>query len=306
VFSVPESYFTIADDTQEPTFYVPLGDVQAALTLPALKSGFDLGPDSNDARLLSFVEKGLGYVRRIHPGDSIPQEILDGTASWAVEERHRMLAESRLMVQLATWLAGKEAEVNDLTDLLKMASDPNIRGRVQEAVSEIAERLGIGRDRKGEVLDRVARLGRELSYVEALRDRFSSVRMIVMKLGQLADLYAADRGVGEEIGRILVLMRKPVGETDTLFAQVDAQTGEILSVLRKFDAQVKFIREARDDLHRRFMLWDDLIARWQDLTVAASPAAETLLRDTYRFMARHFPQSSDWDLQYGKLGKPRK
>jgi hypothetical protein len=35
-----------------------------------------------------------------------------------------------------------------------------------------------------------------------------------------------------------------------------------------------------------------------------SAEAEGLLRDTYRFVARQFPQGSDWQLQFGHLGKP--
>jgi hypothetical protein len=304
VFGVGGSYFAIAEDTGAPTFYVPLGDMKGVLSLPQLIAGFDIKADSTDAALLKIVEKGLAYVRRIHPGDSIPRELLDGSASWSVEDRHRMIAESRLMVQIATWLAGNQAEVRDLADLLRLAADPDIRKRVQAAVSELAQRLGLGEARKGEVLDRVDRLGRELAYIEALRDRFASIRMIAMKLAQLGQAYGPERGIYGEFGRVVTLMKKPLAEYDGLFAEVDARTGDILRVLQTFDAQVQFVRNRRDDLHRRFMPWDELIARWQSLPVEMTAEAEALLRDTYRFVARQFPQSTDWQLQYGHLGKP--
>lgn len=304
VFGVPGSYFAIADDTGLPTFYVPLGDMKGVLGLPQLIAGFDIKPGSTDAALLKIVEKGLAYVRRIHPGDSIPRELLDGSASWSVDERHRMVAESRLMVQIATWLAGDQAEVRDLADLLKLAADPEIRQRVQAAVSKLAAELGVGEARKAEVLDRVDRLARELSYIEALRDRYASVRMIALKLSQLGQAYGPERGIYGEFGRVLTLMKKPLGECEAIFAEVDARSRDILGVLKTFEAQVEYVRNRRDDLHRRFMAWDELIPRWQGLAVEMTAEAETLLRDTYRFVVRQFPQTADWQLQFGNLGKP--
>ncbi len=305
VFGVAGSYFAIADDTQAPTFFVPLGDMQGVLSLPQLVSGFDIKPDSSDAALLRVVGKSLAFVKRIQPGDSIPRELLDGTASWAVADRHRMIAESRLRVQLASWLAGKEADVHDLAELLKLADDPAIRDRVQDAVAELAEKLGIGRARKAEVLERVNRLARELSYIEALRDRFASVKMIGLKLVQLGNIYGPERGFSQEISRVLVLMRRPLGEYEGIFRQIDARTTGILNVFKNYEVLVAAVRQTRDDLHRRFMLWDELIVKWQELPVEMSPAAEALIRATYRLMARHFPQSTDWGLQFGNLGSAK-
>lgn len=305
VFSVAGSYFAIADDTQVPTFYVPLGDVQGVLSLPQLISGFDIKPGSADATVLRIVEKALAYVQRIHPGDSIPSELLDGTASWAVDDRHRVVAESRLRVQLVTWLAGKEAEVHDLTEILHLAEQPAIRGRVQEAAAAVAERLGFGRARKTEILDRLDSLARELSYIEALRDRLAAIRTAALKLAQLGDIYRAERGLAQEIGRVVILIRKPIGEYEAQFRLIDAQTAGILDLLREYQIRLGAIRHTRDDLHRRFMIWDDVIPRWQGLAVEMGPAAETLMRATYRLIVRNFPQDTTWPLQFGHLGKTR-
>ncbi|HEX9465344.1 MAG TPA: hypothetical protein VGB82_22295 [Alphaproteobacteria bacterium] len=301
VFSVQGSYFALADDTREPTFFVPLGDMQGVLSLPQLASGFDIKADSPDAALLDVVAKGLAYVKRIQPGDSIPSELLDGTASWSVDDKHRMIAESRLRVQLASWLAGREADVHDLGELLKVANDPAIRERVQEAVAELAERLGLGRAGKAEVLDRVNRLVRELSYIEALRDRFASIKMVGMKLVQFGGAYGSERGFAQEIARVITLIRKPLGEYEGLFRQLDARTSGILEVFRTYDAQVTSIREARDDLHRRFMIWDELVVQWQNQVIEVSGPAETLIRATYRLVVRHFPQATEWQLQLGNI-----
>jgi hypothetical protein len=303
VFSVEGSYFAVDANSGSATFYVPLGDIHGVLSLAQLMNGFNLA-GTKDADLLQLVERGLQFVRRIHPGDSIPSEILDGSASWSVDDRHRMIAESRLRVLLGTWIAGKEAQVRDVSELLKMANDPDIRDKMQEAVTAIAEKLGLGRERRVEVLDRVDKLGRELSYIEALRDRFAAVKMIVMKLGQLQALYGPERGFAEEVKRVLVLMRKPISDFDRMFTEVDGQTSEIVSVLANFESQVRFIRETRDALHGRFMPWDELITRWQEQPVEIGTPTEGLLRATYRFMARHFSQDETWNLQFGQTAKP--
>lgn len=301
VFSVPGSYFAIAEDTLQPTFYVPLGDMRGVLSLPQLVSGFDIKPDSPDAALLRTVEKSLAYVKRIHPGDSIPRELLDGTASWAVDEKHRVIAESRLRIQLASWLAGKETAVESSADILKLGNDPAIRDRVHDAAAALAERLRLG---QAEVLFRVERLARELAYIEALRDRFASIKMIGLKLVQLGNAYGSERSFSHDIARVVTLMKKPLGEYDGLFRQLDTQTSGIVDILRDHDAQVAAIRHSRDEIHRRFMLWDDLIPQWQALPVEISSAAEALVRLTYRLVVRHFPQEMGWDLQFGG-GGPR-
>lgn len=65
-----------------------------------------------------------------------------------------------------------------------------------------------------------------------------------------------------EIFRMQVLIRAPLADFDSMFTQADAQTGEILAVLRNIGAQTKFIREMRDELHHRLMLWDEMITPW--------------------------------------------
>ena len=301
VFSIPRAYFALAQDTHDPTYYVPLGDIQGVLSLPQLVSGFDIAPSSSDARLLEVVEKGLAYVKRIQPGDSIPRELLDGTASWAVEDKDRMLAESCMRVQLVTWLAGKEVGSTDSAEILKLANDPAIRDRVQEAAGELAQRLGLGASRATEVLFRNERLVREMSYIEALRDRFASIKMVGMKLIQLGSAYGSERGFSQDISRVVTLMKKPLGEYDGLFRKLDARTAKILEMVRDPDACIEAIRAARDDIHKRFMLWDDLIPQWQALPVEIGSAAETLVRTTYRLVVRHFPQEQGWDRTFGSL-----
>jgi hypothetical protein len=294
VFNVQGSYFAFTADGVEPAFYVRMGEYRAALQLAALRHEFGIVPDSDDGKLLSIVEKSLRYVKEIRPGDSIPRELLDGTASWSVEEKHRVIARSRLAVQMASWLTGKESVIADEYELARLVNDPETKDRMQKATAEIAQKLGIGAARKQEVVDRVDDLGRELAYIEALRDRYGLVRAMTAKVHQLAKLYRSDRGVVQDISRVQSLLLRPNSDFENFFGQVDGATCEILPLLRKFDAQVTFIRDVRDQLHTRLLVWDELLKKWGHFDAVRGGEAEAALKDIYRFLAHNFPQRQDW------------
>ena len=296
LFAVEGCYFAPINNNTEVAFHLPLGDLKGSIALPVLRAELKLTDDSTDARLLDIVEKSLRYVKEIRPNDSIPHELLDGSASWSVEEKHRITAHNRLTVQLVSWLTGGESVVVNVGQLEQLADDPTTKQRVQEAFIKIAERLGIGAARKHEVVSSIDTLARELSYVEALRDRYATVQAIAERLNVLQNLYKRDASIRNDIFRMQALIRTPIGNFDVVFAQVDAHTGEILSVLRNIPAQIKYIRDVRDELHHRLMLWDQIIESWSAVTVERSLEIEALLKETYRFLARNFALASDWPL----------
>jgi hypothetical protein len=294
IFGLDGGYFSMTRDSQEPVFHVMLGELRVALPLPTLRAEFKIPADSPDGKLLEIVEKSLRFVKEICPNDEIPRELLDGSASWAVEERHRLIAQSRLAMQVCTWMSEEETVISDLDQLQQLADDPVTKQRVQSAVGEIAERLGVGRDRKRLVMDKIDRFARELAYIEALRERGVCVKRVIAMLNKLMKIYRADKSVVEDIVRVLQLLRPPAADFDTSFELIDAQTGQILGILQKFNAQVQFVREMRNDLHQRLMMWDELHAKWDGLSAARSPEAEALIRESYRFAAYHFPQARSW------------
>lgn len=96
VFSAPNAHFKLDEQTGEPVFAVDLGDLKAMLGFDTLRKSFAIAPASPDDRLLEAVVRALRYVRRIRPGDAIPAELLDGSASWKVEAHHAARAKARL------------------------------------------------------------------------------------------------------------------------------------------------------------------------------------------------------------------
>ncbi|CAK0773131.1 hypothetical protein WCLP8_4980003 [uncultured Gammaproteobacteria bacterium] len=244
--------------------------------------------------MLRIVESSLKFVKVIRPGESIPRELLDGSASWSVEDRHRAIARGRLAFQITSWITGNEIVISDLAQLEQIVEDPKTKERVLEAFAVLAERLGLPPERKQEVADRIDAFGHELSYIEALRERYGMVKNILAKIGDLQRIYRSDRSVVEEIVQMRKLFAKPIAQFENVFLQVDGQTGEILALLKKYDAQVGFTRKMRDNLHTTLMDWDDMITKWEALEVGRSGEAESLLKATYRFLAQRFLNTTVW------------
>lgn len=293
VFSVDGAYFALAQDGK-PALFVRLGELRAAVSFPSLRSEFAIGDDSSDGRLLTLVEQALNYVRQIRPGDSIPSELLNGAASWSVDERHQLIARGRLAAQLAAWLGGGEAAKLDAEQVIEVAGDDDIKQRVQKAFDELAEKLGIGRERRQEVVDKIDAFAGELAYIEGLRDRYGEVQGIARKCRELGGFYKRDRTVVENLIRIRALMQTPLADFDNAFQQIEAQTCEIMTVLRKFPEQVAYVRRMRDELRRKLLKWDELIELWKVPHNEEPDRIDRLVRETYGFLARNYSLSNRW------------
>ncbi len=295
VFRAPDARFVLASDGT-PSMVLRLADLDAVVPIRSLSSEFALD-ESGDAQLLELVIAGLKYVRTIRPGDSIPRELLDGTASWTLEDRHLEIARGRLTLQISSWLTGQEQVISDQMALLQLADDPVIKNRVNEAFGDIAAKLGLPRERKQEVIDKIDQVARELAYVEALRERYRGTILVIRdKILVFMKIYRRDRSIEEELGRIENLIRRPVNEIGGILDQVDAQCGEIIALLRNLDRQIAFIRESRDDLHQRMMLWDEINAKWLPIVPDRSTENEQSMKELYRFLARNFIIEKPWQL----------
>jgi hypothetical protein len=291
VFAVEGARFALGAE-REPMFYVTLGKLDAALRLPLLRSEFGIAPESPDGKLLAVVAEGLRYVKEIRPGDSVPRELLDGSASWHVEEWHLLRARQRLVVQLAANRDGRDAARLDDAGLTQLADDPETKRRFTAALDDIADRLQLEGGKAVEA--RLEAIAREFAYIEALRERFDLVRCALDKTEQVARAFRGDRGMLQDISRVRTLLMRPVAHIAARFDELYADTGEIGGVLLMLDAHVALVRQTRDDLHTRLMLWDPVIAQWQMLVPSRNPATEAAVRQLYQFAAQHFAQGKDW------------
>jgi hypothetical protein len=129
-----------------------------------------------------------------------------------------------------------------------------------------------------------------------LRDRFRRIKIMDDKIQQLRRLYGREKSVLEIADQVARLGERAVSEFEAMFLEADAQTGEILSVMKNLTATISYIRDKRDELHIRLMAWDDILDRWQQAEMKISQQNPTLLRDTYKFLAPRFMMVKEWVL----------
>jgi hypothetical protein len=290
VFTLKGARFALTEDGSTPAFHVELGTLVASLPMGTLRSEFSIDRDSPDGVLLAIVEKSLRFVKEIRPGDSIPRELLDGTASWSVEERHRVRAKARLWARAigTDETSGAKDEV-----LEAFLARPETVAKLNAAAKEIATKLGYEMTAES-VVARIDDLARELAYIEALQDRCGEVLNIVPKINQLARVYRSDRAIVDELSRIRTLMLKPVELYDGIFARLNKRQENIEEAIAHFHERVEFIREQRDDVHQSLMMWDPILAAWKVIEMSRCTETETKITELYRFIARHYLTSQSW------------
>ncbi|MEM1104157.1 MAG: hypothetical protein AAF527_11035 [Pseudomonadota bacterium] len=291
IFSAPGGCFRYVRLSKQAFFNLKIGEVNANIAINTLCNEFGIDEASHDGELLALMEKGIPYVGEIRPGDIIPSELLDGSASWSIDERHRDSAKLKLMAATLDWLDGggggtMAARMNAISQ------DEETQKRVNDALGKISEDLKLGDKQK--VMDRFETLANELAYIEALRDHYAGVYQISKNLKMLQSMYGSDRGVAEELWRMAQLIEKPVEQIKSSFQQIDGHTEDIKSAIRNFEAEVEFIREMRDTLHIESMLWSEMLDAWKGVSPECSSEVEALLKRTYQFLAQNFAVARKW------------
>jgi hypothetical protein len=294
VFSVPGTVFRLDRATGRVAMHMLLGGVAASLDVSQLFHAFEIPEGGGDDHMLKLVEQALRHVREIRPGDSIPNEILDGTASWTLDPKHLELARSRLLLQLAAWVSEGNSAIDSTADVLSLIDRPEIKEKLHTAFGKAAEYLGLGKDGKQQLTDMIEQLAAELAYIEALRDKIKNYQAIRAKLRRLIQVYRNDRPTTESIERVIKLATPPLDKVRDQFVMIDGQTSEIISSLKRLSATIDFVRETRDTLREFVLLWDDLDTEWGDLALEASAVTEQLIGRTYRFAATHYLTSQRW------------
>jgi hypothetical protein len=292
VFDVPGIYFALTQD-RKPALHINYGDLRAQIETRSLRRGFSIDPASADDTMLGVVERSLRFVREIRPNDSIPREVLDGTASWAADECHRIIAHDRMMLQLAAWSSGQRVHVKR-EQISGLAKNPAIQAKVKAAIDEVAAKLGFADEERPLILDRIASFGRELAYIEAIRERLDGARSIEQKVSKLMAIYKNDRFVGESLMRVSSLINGPITAFDVKFSAIDNDAADIIGICRRYDEKVATLRRARDDLFELYMMWEPILFGWQNIAIEKCRASEETIRATFQFLARHYPQQTAW------------
>lgn len=300
VFNDP--YFKISAPPEEkPVMCANLGDQEVLLSLNGIARELELEEGDPLRVMLDTVGKSLKFVAALRPGDEIPAEVRTGEASWEASVEHLETARQRLTMQLVTWVSGRETMINDPIELQQLFEDPSTKQKISDAFNEAAERLGVAGQE--EVANMVEGFAEELSYVEALRQRYMQIQELFQKMVMLRKNYHDQNSIIDEIDPVIRLMKKPVAEFKSTFDLIDAQTGEIMTVLSKLDVQRDYVRGLRDEMYARFEAWKEIIDQWdgvdplypQDFNIANG------LRDLYQFLAQRYMAADEWVLMAGLI-----
>lgn len=298
LFKIEGGYFRRDPQSGEAVYNLPSDELRVVLPINALRTEFKIDGDHPDAPLIDLVGQALKHVREVHPGDSIPNEVIDGSASWSVEPRHYKRARMRIDVQLASWVSGDEQVLVDEDLLDQVADDPKTKEKLDKAIARLGGEIGGGGDAMLSPADRVSQrieaLVRELSYIESLREHFLALNTILEKLEKLVKLFKNSRVVKDEIARVKVLFSTPDKDIKNLLTDMDDHTSEVRSLVLNYENSVNYIREKRDLLRGYSMEWDEIFDLWRETPITADENAVRLIRTTYHFLSPRYAPSVKW------------
>lgn len=297
VFSLlPDISFRRAESDGTPVMVVPFGDRTASVPLRSLQREFAIQDDSADGHMLGLIAESLDYVTALRLGDKLPDEVVNGKASWEPGVLHRRRAATRLRLRLLAWLdpsaalaAGKGEDSAN-----RLEADPELRTMVQNAFRKAAEELGLATSE--ELVERVEQLAEEFSYIEALREGLlNRVQAVVTRGTSLGSHLGRKDGLrAEALSRMLCLSGITSSQFLARFEDIDAQTGEIIALLRNPEGQISFVRSNRDSLYRSMRAWEPILVQWEKADFSDDSAIWALVADTYQFLAKRHLPANEW------------
>ncbi len=298
IFSINNCRFALNGADKMPCYYIPMGEHTVAIELAKLQQEFNIPIDSVDAALLVKVEKGLHYVREIRPNDSIPREILDGSASWSVEEHHKEMAIARLQMELVFWMQAKREDFPPLEQMKRLQATPKVRGQIKDAHKKITQLLKF--DEVKVSRDRIDEIARETTYIEALRERSLKLNDIAQKLAAFYTSYKKEAAFATEVNRMQELTRRATKLIAERFAKVDTMLRDILKCVNEHQVVIDKIRMLRDETHMELKKWDDYFPKWAELKIERDDSLEKFFRTFYRFLAENYMEQQNWNAPGGK------
>lgn len=285
VFGLPGAYLS-PDHQNRPQLHVRLGDVSAAMPEESIRREFGIKPDDHDFKLINLTAQALRHVPVVTPGDALPTEIIDGTASWPIRQHHHDAARHRLLLQLAAWAANEEAVNAPPSQMARMLEVPEVKANLKKGFSDAAATLGL-EDREA-VVALLESAAREMAYIEALREYFSWILKIPKDIKQLQTHLKSDREALESAIRSHQLIMPPLRNYRDLFLEIEVLFAEVVHVLATLPAAIRTVRQVRDDLHRQTMIWATLRPDWQNIDPSDKNTARENAALIYSFLARNF------------------
>jgi hypothetical protein len=292
-----DPYFRLsAPPNEKPIFCAKLGEQEVSLPLDGIIRELALEEDNPLRIMIQTIGKSLKFVTVLQFGDEVPAEIRNGDASWETEAKHFKIAQQKLTMQLVTWASGRESRVTDPEELQQFFDDPATKQKTNDAFSKAAEQLGL-KD-SDEVVKMVEDFALDLSYIEALRERFVQIVDLSSKLATLRKSYSQKNKLIDEIDPVLRLIKKPVADFRSGLEKVDVLTDAIITTLRQLDVGRERVRDIRNDLYVRIESWREIIDLWTGINPLDLQQFDAVnaVRNLHRFLAQRYLEVDEWVL----------
>lgn len=286
--------FQLHQSTGQAGVVITMAKNEAFLPLSSLKKEFNIEGNSPDGLMLTRIADGLKYVKGLLIGDPLPKEIMTGEASWLPSPKHHAIAHQRVAMRLITLVSTDEPTTTDPTELLALADDPAIKKKINESFEVAAVELGMKPEQKQEVIGFVNTLAGELGYIEFLREKFLRIDNMRERIQKVRTLHSRTISIRESSDQVARLIERAKSEYQAIFDDIDNRTSAVVPLLRDIDESIEYIRKVRDDLHVRFLAWDDLLKEWEPRLIEYSMMVGELLRKTHQFLAPRFMTFTDW------------
>ncbi|VAV91980.1 hypothetical protein MNBD_ALPHA06-2043 [hydrothermal vent metagenome] len=290
VFKVEDVWFERDDVTGKASFHVPMGSMMACVPVSKVMKKFSIDTKSKDGQLLLRVERALLFVPTVRPGDSIPSELIDGTASWKFEACHKLIAEGRLAWHLLQWAGVDMPECPPPSQLVCFAQGPLMQNHGAAAWKKLLEKSA--EKTIDDLQAAMADIATELAYVEALKEHFVCIFQLQTRFARAMRQCHNEKTAADEFGRILALSQTPIQWVRDQFTKIIEGLADMQSVLFDVKDSILMIRSFRDQLHLESRKWDPILEEWRNNKTPAKNVQ--IRRHTYHFLASRWSIENQW------------
>ncbi len=289
-------YFHLDQADRQPVYVVNLGDQAAIVSFRAIRQDILMGDDEADRAMLHAVSEALRFVREIHMGDTLPNEIVSGEASWEPEGRHRKTADQRVVAAMVKWSEGWDGSISDVEDLRKFTTEHVNQEKIALALRRLDKMVDDGSHGLTRIQPVLKRLAKELSYIEAQRETLQRIRRIGKILEHIRRIGGGQAGDTEEVTSVLRLYKLMMAALDKVLASVDDQVVEFLAAVSEPETLFAHIRQVRDELRYQLMAWEEPLPEWDTVNRKNIDSFDVTSKigDLYRFLAPRFAPVDEW------------
>lgn len=302
--SFEDAHFRLDESEGLPVYAFGLGAQKVALPLTGIKREFALREYAHDAVMLNTVERSLQFVSLLGVGDPIPPEVLTGDASWQPSLLHKAAARKRVGAHVVAWQMDRPLESADSVKLERFIAAHVDDAAVAKALAGIAKEIGsnIEGDKSDSVSEVMDAAVDEVSYIEALRERYLAVCRVKTHLQKVRRDFAHHASVVGEVDPVARLISIPIHSLGLNLNEVDARLSSIVSMFSNFEFHQSAIRGIRDEMFARLNPWDEITEDWARLSgnISDPYAVTPLLRDLYRYLAPRYMPADTWALLLAK------